>query len=99
MPRPAIVPLALAALLAAAVPSHAQSLSIADVSVVEPDTGTRALTFPVTLAPASGSTVTVNWATAPGSATEGVDYVGKSGTLTFWPGQTLRNISVAVVGD
>lgn len=43
--------------------------------------------------------VTVNWATADGTATAGQDYVAASGTLTFSPGETQKTISVTVSGD
>ena len=45
------------------------------------------LLFPVVLEPASSETVTVNYATSDGTATEGVDYEAASDTLTFDPGE------------
>ena len=53
--------------------------------------------FQVTLAAASGQPVTVNYATADGTATAGSDYIATSGTLTFAPGQTTRTITVPVL--
>jgi hypothetical protein len=79
-----------------AVPS---SLSIADVAVTEGNSGTTAANFVVTLSPAASSTVTVNYATANGTATAGSDYVAQSGTLTFTAGQTSKTIAVLVNGD
>ena len=49
-------------------------LSINDASSDEPGT----MSFTVTLAPASGREVKVNWATADGTATA-ADYTGNSG--------------------
>lgn len=43
--------------------------------------------------------MTVNYATADGSATAGADYTAAAGTLTFAPGQTSLPLSVAAVGD
>jgi hypothetical protein len=43
--------------------------------------------------------VTVNYATANGTATAGSDYVAKAGTLTFAPGTTSQTITVTVNGD
>src|SRR5262249_41687553 len=43
--------------------------------------------------------VTVDWATADGSATAGSDYTAASGTLTFAPGETSKTFTVAVIGD
>ena len=75
-------------------------LSITDVSVVEGNTGTTPATFKVTLTPASAQTVTVDYATANGSATvANGDYAAASGTLTFDPGQTAKTVDVTVHGD
>lgn len=75
-------------------------LSINDVSVTEGNSGTAAAVFTVTLTPASGQTVTVSYATADGTAkVGGNDYLPKSGTLTFAPGETRKTISVTVIGD
>jgi hypothetical protein len=43
--------------------------------------------------------VTVNYATANGTATAGSDYNATSGTLTFAPGVTTQTITVQVRGD
>jgi chitinase len=43
--------------------------------------------------------VTVNYATADGTAVAKSDYNSASGTLTFQPGQTSKTISVAIKGD
>ncbi|HEV7373595.1 MAG TPA: Calx-beta domain-containing protein [Pyrinomonadaceae bacterium] len=75
------------------------SLTINDVSVSEGDSGTKALDLTVTLSAASGQTVTVDYATADGTATAGSDYQSTSGTLTFNPGQTTQTITVIVNGD
>ncbi|MDP9387837.1 MAG: hypothetical protein M3Q48_07890 [Actinomycetota bacterium] len=77
----------------------APALSIADVTVGEGNEGTTAATFRVTLSPASGRDVTVAYATGGGTATAATDYTAASGTLKFAPGQTTRDVSVAVVGD
>jgi hypothetical protein len=42
----------------------------------------------VTLSSASSTPVSVNYATADGTATAGTDYTAQSGTVTFAPGQT-----------
>ena len=58
------------------------------------------LAFEVRLGAASGKTVTVAYATAGGTATQGTDYTGASGTLTFAPGGGLsRTITVATTED
>ncbi len=75
-------------------------VSIAGATVVEGNTGTKSLTFTVTLSAASDAPVTVTYATADGSATiAGGDYQAATGTLTFAPGQTSKTITVLVNGD
>ena len=73
-------------------------LDVADASVEEAEGAS--LAFRVTLAPpvASGP-VTVDWATADGSAVAGADYEAASGTLTFLAGETEKTVSVAVRDD
>jgi len=75
------------------------SLSINDVTMFEGNAGTANAVFTVTLSAASGQTVTVNYATADGTATQPADYTSTSGTLTFTPGQTTRTITVPVIGE
>ena len=55
--------------------------------------------FTVTLDRASTDTVTVDYRTSPGTATEGADYTATSGTVTFAPGDTAKTISVPIVDD
>ena len=76
------------------------SLSIEDVSVTEGNSGAVEAIFSVSLSTQSGQTVTVNYATADGTATElASDYDGASGALNFAPGQTDDEVIVAVNGD
>lgn len=75
------------------------AMSISDVSVVEGNLGTTNAVLTVNLSVASGRTVTVNYATANGSATAGADYTAQSGTLTFPAGTTSRTITVPIAGD
>ena len=74
-------------------------LSIGDSAAAEGDN----VTFTVLLAPVSGRTVTVPWATAVSSAdhpaSPTVDYTSASGTLTFAAGATSAQISIATVDD
>jgi hypothetical protein len=41
----------------------------------------------------------VHYATSPGSATENVDYDGKTGTVNFGAGQTVKKVIIKVVAD
>ena len=71
-------------------------LSIRDASV---DEGDATMRFTVTLSPAATGTVTVDWATADGTATAGADYTAGSGSLTFDDGDASKEVSVLVTGD
>src|SRR5205823_8090751 len=76
------------------------TITINDVSVLEGNSGTSTAMFMVSLSSPTYQTVTVNYATADGTATvAGNDYQSASGTLTFNPGQTIQTISVVVIGD
>jgi fibronectin-binding autotransporter adhesin len=75
------------------------SLSINDVSLSEGNSGTTNFTFTVTLSAASGLPVTVNYATANGTA-DATDYTAVPSTLlTFNPGDTTKTVNVLVNGD
>src|SRR5262245_1589440 len=74
-------------------------IAIGDVSVVEGDAGTSDATFELTLDAPSGRTVSVDFATANGTATAPADYTASSGTLSLAPGQTSAPITVLVHGD
>ena len=76
-----------------------QGLSVADVDVVEPASGTRSAAFTVTLSPSSASTVTVGYATTALTASAGTDFTPASGTLTFDPGVTTQPVGVSVLAD
>jgi hypothetical protein len=43
--------------------------------------------------------VSVTFATADGTAVNGLDYIGASGTVTFPPGDTSQPVSIQVLGD
>src|SRR5207244_3524727 len=76
------------------------SLSINNASVTEGNNnGNNPATYTVTLSAVSGRTVTVNYATADGTATAPADYTATSGTLIFNPGETNKTINVQVQGD
>ena len=75
------------------------AVSIADTRVVEGNSGTSTAAFAVTLSQASASPVTVDYATANGSATAGADYVAGSGTVTFAAGELSKTVGIGVVGD
>jgi titin len=75
------------------------SLSIADTSVTEGNSGTVPANFQVTLDHASTQAISVQWATADGTAVAPADYASASGTLTFNANETSKTITVNVAGD
>ena len=77
----------------------AAGLTINDPTVVEGTGTSRSLVFTVTLTPASGRVVTVDYATADGSAVAGSDYTARTGTLSFSPAVTTLTVSVSLTTD
>jgi hypothetical protein len=75
------------------------TLSVGDATILEGNAGTRYALVSVTLDAPSKQTVTVNYATADGTARAGSDYGATSGRLTFAPGETTKMIAVPVYGD
>jgi hypothetical protein len=75
------------------------NLSVNDASVTEGDSGTVNMTFTLSLSAASGSDVTVNYATSNGSATAGSDYTAANDTAMISAGNTSTTVSVSVMGD
>src|SRR5262249_24071058 len=74
-------------------------ISLDDVATTEGDAGQTAFRFTVSLDTPESAPVTVDFATAEGSATAPGDYVPTSGTVTFAPGETAKTATVQVNGD
>ena len=76
-------------------------ISISDVSKAEgKNRKTTLFTFTVTLSAAYDHAVTMSFRTVNGTATTSdSDYVAKTGTLTFNPGETTKTITIEVKGD
>jgi hypothetical protein len=74
-------------------------VSIADVSATEGDAGSSSALLTVSLSSPATQPVTVQFATANGTATAGADYTATSGTLTFAPSTTTASVTVSVIGD
>jgi hypothetical protein len=75
------------------------SISINDVSLAEGNSGATAMGFTVSLSAASAFPITVNWASADGTATGGIDYTSANGSLTFNPGDSQKTITINASGD
>jgi Ca2+-binding RTX toxin-like protein len=81
------------------IPPPSPTLSINDAALSEGDSGST-LTFTVNLSAPSSTPVTVEYATADGSAIAPGDYTASPlTTLTFAPGQTSQTITVNVQDD
>ncbi|MBC7818680.1 MAG: hypothetical protein IAG10_17460 [Planctomycetaceae bacterium] len=76
-------------------------ISISDVSKSEGRKGNTTLfTFTVTLSAAYDQPVTMSYRTVNGTATTvDSDYLAKTGTLTFAPGETMKTITITVKGQ
>jgi hypothetical protein len=74
-------------------------LNTATVNVGEPGGlgATTTVAITASLTGTSGQTITVNYATADVTATNGVDYVGVTGTLTFNPGSTTPMTQIPAI--
>jgi hypothetical protein len=72
------------------------TISISDATPVTEGSITD---FTVHLSNPSAVPVSVNYATADGTATAGSDYTANSGTLTFAPGETSKTISISTIDD
>ena len=83
-------------------------LGVNSPSVTEGDSGTTTLTFTARLTDENGRTQTsarsitakyTVWSENGNTATAGADYTATNGSVTFAPGETVRTIDVAVLGD
>jgi hypothetical protein len=76
-------------------------ISIGDVSKSEGTKNqTTLFTFTVSLSAPYDQPVTMSYRTGDGTAkTSDSDYIAKTGTLTFAPGQTTKTITIEVKGD
>ena len=75
------------------------TLSVGDVTLTEGTGSETSAALVVSLSNPSSNAVTVQYATADGTANAGTDYTSVSGTLTIPPGQSSGQISVPVAGD
>jgi hypothetical protein len=71
------------------------SISIGNKSVTEGGN----LSFTVTRSGSTAGAVSVDYATADGTATAGSDYTAGTGTVTFAAGETTKTITVATIDD
>ena len=74
-------------------------LYVGSAIVPEGDSGTTSVQLAVWLGGPSGQTISVDYATANGSAVAGSDYVSGVGQLVFPPGMMTQWVTVQILGD
>ena len=75
------------------------SVFVGNVSTPEGDSGAQQIAITVSLSETRDYPVTVDFATADGTATATDDYQAPSGTLNFAPGELLQTIVLQINGD
>jgi cyclophilin family peptidyl-prolyl cis-trans isomerase len=71
----------------------------ANQTIVEGNSNPQNVTYTVTLSRSDTRVITVNYATANGTATAGSDYTSRTGTLTFNSGVTSQSINIPILND
>jgi uncharacterized repeat protein (TIGR03803 family) len=71
---------------------------ISDAVLNEGNAGTTSAVFTIFLSWPSTRTVRVDYSTSPGTANAS-DFTAKTGTVTFVPGETQKQVAIAVKGD
>lgn len=75
------------------------TISINNSGITEGNSGTKEITFQISLARSSSLPVTVTYSTANNTAISVSDYVATSGNLVFIVGETVKTVSVVINGD
>lgn len=77
-----------------------RAVTVIGADIREPGPGeTAQVVFTIELSRPSSETLSFNFQTANGTATAGLDYLARSGTVTFAPGQTSQQVAVTITGD
>ncbi|MEO0845347.1 MAG: Calx-beta domain-containing protein, partial [Cyanobacteria bacterium J06648_1] len=76
-----------------------QELLPVSVAGVTANEGDGTATFTLTIPEASDSAITLDYATADGTAIAGQDYIAAQGNVTFAPGETSQTIEITVNDD
>ncbi len=74
-------------------------VTITGASVTEGNTGFTIAQVDVSLSNPSDSRITIDFQSANGTATPGFDYVSRSGTIVFEPGEMNKKIPYQIIGD
>ncbi|MGQ0621593.1 MAG: Calx-beta domain-containing protein [Panacagrimonas sp.] len=76
-----------------------RTISVADMSADEGNSGARLFRFTVSLSVAASGPISVGYATVNGTATAGSDYHAGSGTVSFGAGERVKSVDTVVRGD
>ena len=88
----------LAGIAGITLPPPPPQVTVGDVQVNEAD-GTVTFTLVRTGSAAATTSSTVSYASADGTALAGLDYSAASGTVTFAAGETVKTVTLALLGD
>jgi chitinase len=75
------------------------SVTLNAAPIAEGNAGQTNAVFTLRLAAASASPLTVTYTTANGTAVAGRDYVARVGSVVFAPGETVKTVTVPVMGN
>lgn len=75
------------------------TVSVANVTVAEGNTGTKSAQVTFTLAAAATGATTIAYRTVAGTAAAGSDFIAATGNLSIPAGSTTGTVSVSIVGD
>ncbi|WP_416212597.1 Calx-beta domain-containing protein [Nostoc sp. ChiQUE01b] len=75
------------------------TMSVSDISIIEGDNGNKYAVFTANLSEASQRTITANYSTTDGTATNGSDYTATNGTISFASGEISKTITIQLIGD
>ena len=77
----------------------APRLGVGDATALKGNAGVSDASIMVSLSMPSSSTVSVQYATADGSAVQGTDYIAAAGGMSFPPNVTSQKVIVPILGD
>jgi len=76
-----------------------ETWSLDNIPIDETDSGVTTVKLSLGLTQFTYLPVTVDYVTVAGTAAEDVDYNAAAGTVTFYPGQTVKTIQIDVIND
>jgi Autotransporter beta-domain/Calx-beta domain len=74
-------------------------VNVSAATDTEGNSGMKPMLFTITMTPPAAVPVNAAYQTADVTATAGQDYQAASGTLVFAPGESVKTVSVTIIGD